>query len=222
MKSNSDKTDEKYANSLSRITNTSGEKTKRSIPAPTHQKWSSNAFESAARSPQPVFSIPFNETNRNSFRVLTYNLWCHRLVGGWRSSQRLNTFSAWLLNDSTPFYDIICLQEVFTCNPLLLLNYDIIHSIFIALPLARSRSCVQRLIGNFRIIANLLGVVVALMGIAFLAVAFNSDIRGTEIVSNVFIPQIPEGSLLLIIGLIGTTIVPYNLFLASGMVEIAI
>ena len=72
-------------------------------------------------------------------------------------------------------------------------------------------------IGNFRIIANLLGVVVALMGIAFLAVAFNSDIRGTEIVSNVFIPQIPEGSLLLIIGLIGTTIVPYNLFLASGI-----
>ena len=72
-------------------------------------------------------------------------------------------------------------------------------------------------IGNFRIIANLLGVVVALMGIAFLAVAFNSDIGGTEIVGNAFIPQIPEGSLLLIIGLIGTTIVPYNLFLASGI-----
>jgi endonuclease/exonuclease/phosphatase family metal-dependent hydrolase len=44
-------------------------------------------------------------------------------VGGWHSGQRLNTFAAWLLNNSTPFYDIICLQEVFVCNPLLLLNY---------------------------------------------------------------------------------------------------
>src|SRR5579862_4660306 len=40
----------------------------------------------------------------SSFRVLTYNLWCHRLVGGWYSAQRLNTFAAWLLNNSTQFY----------------------------------------------------------------------------------------------------------------------
>jgi endonuclease/exonuclease/phosphatase family metal-dependent hydrolase len=44
-------------------------------------------------------------------------------VGGWYSAQRLNTFADWLLNNSTQFYDIICLQEVFVCNPLLLLSY---------------------------------------------------------------------------------------------------
>ncbi|CAF1549517.1 unnamed protein product [Rotaria magnacalcarata] len=68
----------------------------------------------------PVLNI---DRSRSGFRVLTYNLWCHRVVGGWHSSQRLNTFTTWLLNNSTPFYDIICLQEVFVCNPLLLLNY---------------------------------------------------------------------------------------------------
>ncbi|CAF2113093.1 unnamed protein product [Rotaria magnacalcarata] len=63
------------------------------------------------------------DRSRSSFRVLTYNLWCHRVVGGRNSAKRLNTLSTWLLNNSTQVYDIICLQEVFVCNPLLLLNY---------------------------------------------------------------------------------------------------
>lgn len=64
-----------------------------------------------------------NNSNNDSFRVLTYNLWCHRLVGGRHSAQRLRTFASWLLDESTQVYDIICLQEVFVCNPLLLLHY---------------------------------------------------------------------------------------------------
>ena len=64
-----------------------------------------------------------NNAKSNTFRVLTYNLWCHRLVGGRYSARRLHTFASWLLHDSTPLYDIICLQEVFVCNPWLLLHY---------------------------------------------------------------------------------------------------
>ena len=64
-----------------------------------------------------------NNSSNDSFRVLTYNLWCHRLVGGRHSAQRLRTFASWLLDESTQVYDIICLQEVFVCNPLLLLHY---------------------------------------------------------------------------------------------------
>ncbi len=72
-------------------------------------------------------------------------------------------------------------------------------------------------IGNLKIIANTLGLIVALMGAAFIYVAFQSEIGLGEIVTNALIPNFPDGSSLLIIGLIGTTIVPYNLFLASGI-----
>lgn len=71
-------------------------------------------------------------------------------------------------------------------------------------------------IGNFKTIANLLGLIVALMGIAFIYVALKSDVGELSLASSV-IPSIPANSSLLIIGLIGTTIVPYNLFLASGI-----
>ncbi len=78
--------------------------------------------------------------------------------------------------------------------------------------------CVALLwIGSFRIIANILGLVVALMGVLFCVVAFRVDIPGSEWLAGFFFPKAPEGSLLLVISLIGTTIVPYNLFLASGI-----
>lgn len=72
-------------------------------------------------------------------------------------------------------------------------------------------------IGNYKIIARLLGMVVALMGGLFIYVAAYSDFAGVEILQAAIIPQLIEGSNLLIISLIGTTIVPYNLFLASGI-----
>ncbi|HKK75908.1 MAG TPA: divalent metal cation transporter [Saprospiraceae bacterium] len=72
-------------------------------------------------------------------------------------------------------------------------------------------------IGNYKIIARLLGVVVALMGILFIYVATYSTYSLTDIISASVLPTYLEGSGLLIIGLIGTTIVPYNLFLGSGI-----
>ncbi len=75
------------------------------------------------------------------------------------------------------------------------------------------------MLGNFRSIANVLGMVVALMGIAFIYVAFQTDFSLGEILQSAIIPSFPESSSLLIIGLVGTTIVPYNLFLASGITQ---
>ena len=72
-------------------------------------------------------------------------------------------------------------------------------------------------IGNFRIIANLLGLIVALMGTAFVYAATQSGLAFSEIVGAIFTPSMPEGASLLVVGLVGTTIVPYNLFLASGI-----
>lgn len=71
--------------------------------------------------------------------------------------------------------------------------------------------------GNFRRIARLLGTVVALMGIVFITVGSQSEVSFTELFQGTFQPTLPLGSAIIIVGLIGTTIVPYNLFLASGI-----
>ncbi len=71
--------------------------------------------------------------------------------------------------------------------------------------------------GQYRTIANLLGLVVAFMGAMFLFVAVNSGVNTSEVVQAMVLPQRNPEAGLLIISLIGTTIVPYNLFLASGI-----
>jgi Mn2+/Fe2+ NRAMP family transporter len=73
------------------------------------------------------------------------------------------------------------------------------------------------LTGNYKLIANMLGAVVAVMGFAFIYVAFQTDTTAMEFTGKLILPSIPEGSDLLLIGLIGTTIVPYNLFLGNGI-----
>lgn len=73
--------------------------------------------------------------------------------------------------------------------------------------------------GNYNFIARFLGLLVAGMGIAFIWVAAHTDWNWGELIQASFQPSIPFGSSWLIIGLIGTTIVPYNLFLASGITK---
>lgn len=72
-------------------------------------------------------------------------------------------------------------------------------------------------IGNPQIIARILGVIVAVMGLVFIIVAIRTGPSPGETLMDAFIPRLPGGSGWLIIGLIGTTIVPYNLFLGSGL-----
>ncbi len=72
-------------------------------------------------------------------------------------------------------------------------------------------------LGKYRQIANFMGIVVALMGATFLYVAFSLDYTTADIARATFFPRWNPDASLLVIGLIGTTIVPYNLFLASGI-----
>jgi Mn2+/Fe2+ NRAMP family transporter len=67
------------------------------------------------------------------------------------------------------------------------------------------------------LIAQILGGVVAIMGICFLTTAIIKQPSVSGLLSGLAIPRLPGGSELLVIGLIGTTVVPYNLFLGSGL-----
>jgi manganese transport protein len=72
-------------------------------------------------------------------------------------------------------------------------------------------------IGSTRTVARAMSVLVALMGLAFLysAVALRPSLAA--IASGAVVPAVPAGSGLLVLGLVGTTVVPYNLFLGSGI-----
>ncbi|MFD1139686.1 NRAMP family divalent metal transporter [Larkinella insperata] len=72
-------------------------------------------------------------------------------------------------------------------------------------------------IGSTQWIANFLGIVVFAMGGAFVYVAFGAPVSAVEVTRALVTPSFPAGSLLLINSLIGTTIVPYNLFFGSGI-----
>ncbi len=62
-----------------------------------------------------------------------------------------------------------------------------------------------------------LSVLVAIMGVAFLWTAVLLRPAPGEVVRGALTVSIPDGSGLLALGLVGTTVVPYNLFLGSGL-----
>ncbi len=74
-------------------------------------------------------------------------------------------------------------------------------------------------IPSLRFVSRLLGLVVVCMGVAFLSTAIMLRPPINELIGGTFIPSFPADPLagLLILGLIGTTVVPYNLFLGSGV-----
>ncbi len=71
--------------------------------------------------------------------------------------------------------------------------------------------------GSIRIITGALAFIVFLMGVAFVVVGVQAPVSAAGLAGSLVLPSFPEGSGLLIIGLIGTTVVPYNLFLGSGL-----
>jgi len=55
------------------------------------------------------------------------------------------------------------------------------------------------------------------MGVTFLVTAFLVQPPFGVLLKGTFVPTLPPGSSLFVLGLIGTTVVPYNLFLGSGI-----
>ena len=74
-------------------------------------------------------------------------------------------------------------------------------------------------IPSLKIISTIMGFAVVIMGVGFLVTAFLVQPSLTEILTGAFIPRYPSSNQagVLVLGLIGTTIVPYNLFLGSGI-----
>ncbi|MFQ6036942.1 MAG: NRAMP family divalent metal transporter [Sedimentisphaerales bacterium] len=72
-------------------------------------------------------------------------------------------------------------------------------------------------LGTPRTVAYLLSIIVAFMGIVFFVTAILLKPPTADILQGSFLPTLPHGSGLLVLGLIGTTVVPYNLFLGSGI-----
>ena len=72
-------------------------------------------------------------------------------------------------------------------------------------------------LGSPATVARSLSVLVATMGVAFLVTAVGLRPPIGELLRGGLVPAIPAGSTLLVVGLVGTTVVPYNLFLGSGL-----
>jgi manganese transport protein len=71
--------------------------------------------------------------------------------------------------------------------------------------------------GNIKWIARIAGALVAVMGVAFLVTAVRLGPDLGELLQGLLVPRIPVGGTVLVLGLIGTTVVPYNLFLGSAL-----
>lgn len=74
-------------------------------------------------------------------------------------------------------------------------------------------------IGNYKFLEKALVTLVLVMSASFLITAIVTKPNVLEMLKGMFIPRFPEKSLLTVIGLIGTTVVPYNLFLHASLVK---
>lgn len=71
---------------------------------------------------------------------------------------------------------------------------------------------------HYRIVERVLVACVAVMGLAFLATAALVLPRIDGVLAGLLVPRLPAGAELTALGLVGTTIVPYNLFLHAAVV----
>jgi manganese transport protein len=71
--------------------------------------------------------------------------------------------------------------------------------------------------GSTQLVARLLGLVVAAMGVVFVATAVSLRPSLAALARGAVTVAVPGDAAPLIVGLVGTTVVPYNLFLGSGL-----
>ncbi|MDY7094922.1 MAG: divalent metal cation transporter [Acidobacteriota bacterium] len=71
--------------------------------------------------------------------------------------------------------------------------------------------------GRPSLIARLMGLLVAVMGAAFVITAVVLAPPLPELLRGLLMPALPAGSGVVVLALVGTTVVPYNLFLGSGL-----
>ncbi|QIE58216.1 divalent metal cation transporter [Rasiella rasia] len=74
-------------------------------------------------------------------------------------------------------------------------------------------------IGNYKVIERALVALVLLMSISFIIAAVMTNPNWLSVVKGMVSPKVPSESVLTIIALVGTTVVPYNLFLHASLVK---
>jgi Mn2+/Fe2+ NRAMP family transporter len=74
-------------------------------------------------------------------------------------------------------------------------------------------------VGNYKIIERSLIFLVIIMSVSFIATAIITRPDLMDLLHGLLVPKFPKGSVLIVIGLIGTTVVPYNLFLHASLVK---
>lgn len=83
-------------------------------------------------------------------------------------------------------------------------------------PLIAFLSAVLLYSGKHKVVENALILLVILMSLVFISTLVMAAPSLNDVLAG-FIPSMPEGSITTVLALVGTTIVPYNLFLHSGV-----
>jgi NRAMP (natural resistance-associated macrophage protein)-like metal ion transporter len=73
--------------------------------------------------------------------------------------------------------------------------------------------------GSYKLIEKILIALVIVMSITFITTAIIISPKMPELMKGMAVPSLPRGSVLTLVGLIGTTVVPYNLFLHASAVR---
>jgi Mn2+/Fe2+ NRAMP family transporter len=73
--------------------------------------------------------------------------------------------------------------------------------------------------GSYKVLEKVFMGLIFLMSISFLITALLTKPDIFQIVKGLFVPNFPQDSILTIIALVGTTVVPYNLFLHASLVN---
>ena len=73
--------------------------------------------------------------------------------------------------------------------------------------------------GRYRLLEGALVAMVGIMSVVFLVTAVMVRPSLGGMASGLFVPRLPDGALLLTVALVGTTVVPYNLFLHASAVR---
>ncbi len=74
-------------------------------------------------------------------------------------------------------------------------------------------------IGNYKVLEKTLVALVIIMSLSFVATAISIKPDLLAILKGLVVPTIPQASILSIMALVGTTVVPYNLFLHASLVS---
>lgn len=72
--------------------------------------------------------------------------------------------------------------------------------------------------GSYRLVERVMVAMVALMSLVFVATALSVLPSAGPWVVDALVPRLPDGAVLVAVGLVGTTVVPYNLFLHAAAV----